>query len=78
MDGLDEAIAYFGGLGRGGLVKLARAIGATQSQVSMWRARGQVPVQPTPWPLRIERATGGAVPAARIRPDVYGEPSMVA
>jgi len=78
MDGLDEAIAYFGGLGNGGLVKLARAIGATQSQVSMWRVRGRVPIQPTPWPVRIQQATGGVVPASRIRPEVYSEPSKVA
>lgn len=74
MDGLDLAIEYFGGLYKGGLTRLAEAIGASQAQVSMWRQRGRVPVDTKPWPLLIERATEGEVPSWKVRPDVYPPP----
>lgn len=78
MNGLDLAIEYFGGLNRGGLRRLAEAIGASQATVSMWRKRGRVPVDTKPWPRLIEQATEGEVPAWRVRPDVYPPPAEAA
>ncbi len=50
----------------GGVVALARAIGASDSAPSMWKARGVVPVERC---TDIERATGGVVTRRDLRPD---------
>lgn len=49
----------------GGVSKLASDLGVSQSVVSNWRARGQVPVDRCPY---VEAATG--VPCEMLRPDV--------
>lgn len=51
---------------------LADAVGVTQSFVSQW-LNGERPVPSTKC-RAIEVATDGAVTAAELRPDVFGEP----
>ena len=62
MDALNQAIAAAGGVS-----KLAKAIGVSQSAVSNWRARG-TPIAER-WCVRIETATAGAVTRQDLRPD---------
>ncbi len=51
--------------------EFARRIGRTQGAVSQWlRCATKVSAENA---IRIEKATGGAVTAAELRPDVFGE-----
>lgn len=53
----------------GGVVSLAKKVGAKQARVSNWRSRGRVPVEPENYCLLVEKETG--VPKERLRPDIY-------
>ena len=64
MAALRRAIALLGNQ-----AKASRAIGVTPQAVSEVLRRGRrVPAE---WCLKIERATGGAVTAGELRPDLY-------
>ena len=53
-------------------VALARAVGVTPQAVSDVLKRGKrVPAE---WCLRLEQATGGAIAAHALRPDLYPAP----
>lgn len=69
MSGLDLAIDHFGGEGRGGQARLAEAIGVEPMTVSHWKKRGV----PTDRCADIERATGGAVTRASLKPEIFGD-----
>lgn len=58
----------------GGQLRLARAIGASQSTVWEWLKRSPRGVHPE-WVLRVEAATG--VPRHHLRPDLYPPPAIV-
>lgn len=49
---------------------LASAIGIKSPSISEWRQRGRVPAERC---ADIERATGGEVTRAELRPDLWGE-----
>jgi DNA-binding transcriptional regulator YdaS (Cro superfamily) len=50
-------------------VALAQAVGVTPQAVSEVLKRGKrVPAE---WCLKLEQATGGAIPASALRPDLY-------
>jgi len=66
MTAIEKAVSQLGGQ-----AKLAEAIGTTQSFVSQW-VTGRRPI-PATWCRAIERATGGEVTRADLRPDVFGE-----
>lgn len=53
----------------GGVTRLAAALDCRQSVVSNWLMRGQVPAERC---RAIEQATGGAVTAEELRPDIFG------
>lgn len=48
---------------------LAAATGYTQQAVSKWLSTGKVSAEAA---KKIEKATGGAVKAADLRPDIFG------
>lgn len=60
MDALELAITS-----AGGVTKLAEALGVSQSVVSNWKARGQVPAERCPY---IEAVT--TVTCEQLRPDL--------
>lgn len=66
MSPIDKAIEFFGTQ-----QALADAIGATQPQVSHWKL-GIKPVPPRR-ARRIEKETKGAVTAAELLPDLFGD-----
>jgi len=66
---IDDAISRVGGQ-----AKLAGLIGVSPQMVNQW-AKGHRPVSPR-CARAIERLTDGAVTAAALRPDVFGEPSQ--
>jgi DNA-binding transcriptional regulator YdaS (Cro superfamily) len=63
MHSLDEAAAV-----AGSFAALAAEIGVSASTPSMWKARGSVPPE---YCLAVERASGGRVTRADLRPDDY-------
>lgn len=64
MEALERAIEVAGGLSA-----LAVAIGSTPQVVQNWRKRGVPPERCAD----VERATGGKVTRADLRPDLFGE-----
>lgn len=60
MDALNLAIKSAGGVS-----KLADSLGVSQSVVSNWKARGQIPAERCP---HIEAAT--SIPCEQLRPDL--------
>lgn len=68
MDALDRAISI-----AGGVTALARLVGRTQSAVSNWRLRGQVPPEVC---IAIETATDESVTRHDLRPDIFGPPDQ--
>ena len=69
MNGLSKAIEHFGGEGKGGQARLAEAIGVQPMTISHWKRRGI----PTDRCKDIERATGGIVTRADLKPEEFGE-----
>lgn len=66
MTPLDRAVDHFGSK-----AAMARAIGAKPMTVQHWFRGRPVPVAQA---IRIEQASEGAIKAAELRPDVFGEP----
>ena len=62
MDGLDKAIEWFGGVSA-----MGRAIGASQSKISNWRGRGNIPAEYCP---AIEKSSHGRITCESLRPDI--------
>ncbi len=60
---------------RGSQAKLAQACGVSQAAISRAKLSGRVSAGLA---LSIHRATGGAVPASALRPDLWTDPAHVA
>lgn len=69
MTGLDKAIDHFSLEGRAGQSRLAAALGVEPMTISHWKRRG-IPADRC---LEIERATGGEVTRADLRPELFGD-----
>lgn len=74
MSALDEAISVIGGVSKLAAI-LSETRKTTQSVVSNWRMRGQVPADRC---VEIENATGGKVTRHDLRPDIFGPPAGAA
>ena len=70
QNGLQKAIDHFSVNGRGGQVRLAKALGVEPMAISQWKRRGTMPPERC---VEIEVATGGAVTRLELRPDIFGE-----
>lgn len=68
MTGLERAIEHFAVGGKGGQVRLARALEMSPMTISHWKVRGI----PTDRCADIERVTHGAVTREMLKPEVFG------
>lgn len=68
MTGLEQAIEYFGGSGKGGQARLAEALGVGPMIISHWKTRGV----PTDRCVDIERVTNGVVSREVLKPEIFG------